>query len=293
MKYRFRWLQKIRFFEKEKNKVFIANEIYQQTGKQLKEERERQGISRNQLSIKTKITPAIIESIEEGWIDKLPEEAYLISMLEKIEDQLRLNKGTLDCFVRINSPHRKDGSSTKIDLSNIDILTTWKGNIIYVVVLAISIYALNYSQRKIAISSMESINPIAPNSNSLTKSSSKPKIESSITRLKEIEGIEPYSIRIKFINFLERLVPFVKEGVLEVRTTDPVTISIDSAANKRIMIYKLKGSIEFKLIPPIKLEADLETTDKFEIYWRGKKYSPKNIDTGIYLIRDKKSNNYR
>ena len=66
--------------------------LLEEAGKKLKERREEFRLSRNELAKLTRITPNIIEAVEEGWVNKFPESAYLRAMLGQLEAQLEAHK---------------------------------------------------------------------------------------------------------------------------------------------------------------------------------------------------------
>ena len=70
------------------NKNNETNDLFIQAGKVFKEKRETKSLSRSHLSIKTKISVTVIEAIENGWIEQLPERAYLASMLKILANDL-------------------------------------------------------------------------------------------------------------------------------------------------------------------------------------------------------------
>ena len=48
-----------------------------------------------ELALKTQITTPVIEALERGWSDRLPERAYPASMLPQLERRLELTPGVL------------------------------------------------------------------------------------------------------------------------------------------------------------------------------------------------------
>ena len=67
-----------------------------EAGRQLKERRYHLGISLRELSLRTLISTQVLEAIEEGWVDRLPEPAYLATMLKLLEKNLNLLPGSLN-----------------------------------------------------------------------------------------------------------------------------------------------------------------------------------------------------
>ena len=76
---------------------------YKEAGQIVREQREKLGLTRNELAISTRIATNIIEAIEEGWTSKFPEPAYLRAMLNQLEIQLELKKGSLKSALQIDT----------------------------------------------------------------------------------------------------------------------------------------------------------------------------------------------
>ena len=109
-------LIKIRRFFQDKSSVDqgeFSQEDYLKAGTILKSRRKEYGITRKDLSIRTKISIAVLEAIEEGWIEKLPERAYLIKMINLLSKELRLPNDTFAAI--LNSP-LKFGEVNKLNL---------------------------------------------------------------------------------------------------------------------------------------------------------------------------------
>ena len=111
-----------------------------------KSQREKLGISLEELSNKTKISRNVLIAIENGWEKYLPENTYLITMLKTLEIELNLERGSLDGLL---APKNIDNnlSKFKFNFINIDFLNSWIGSILYFIVMLISILALNSQQK--------------------------------------------------------------------------------------------------------------------------------------------------
>ena len=57
------------------------NNSLEEAGQLLREQRERKGLSMRDLSKEVRITTSVLEALERGWQDRLPEAAYLVAML--------------------------------------------------------------------------------------------------------------------------------------------------------------------------------------------------------------------
>ena len=56
----------------------------------MREHREQRGLSLRDLSREVRITTPVLEALERGWSDRLPEPAYLVAMLHRLEQYLDL-----------------------------------------------------------------------------------------------------------------------------------------------------------------------------------------------------------
>ena len=109
-------------------------------------QREKLGISLEELSNTTKISRNVLIAIENGWEKYLPENTYLITMLKTLEIELNLERGSLDGLL---APKNIDNnlSKFKFNFINIDFLNSWIGSLLYFIVMLISILALNSQQK--------------------------------------------------------------------------------------------------------------------------------------------------
>ena len=111
-----------------------------------KNQREKAGISLEQLSKETKISRNVLMAIENGWKKYLPEKTYLNSMIKCLEIKLNLDRGTLKGLSsrKVSDANNK---SFKFNFINIDFLNSWIGSLFYIIFMLLSILALNSQQR--------------------------------------------------------------------------------------------------------------------------------------------------
>lgn len=64
-------------------------------GERLRQAREQRGLGLRQLAAETLVSTAVIEALERGWRDRLPEPAYLRTILPLLERYLALEPGSL------------------------------------------------------------------------------------------------------------------------------------------------------------------------------------------------------
>ena len=129
-----------------------------------KTQRKKAGISLEQLSKETKISRNVLIAIENGWKKYLPEKTYLISMIKSLEINLNLERGSLNGLLT-----QKDSidsvSRFKFNFINIDFLNSWIGSLIYIVLMLLSILALNSQQRYLMKINSFSTEPIITEKN--------------------------------------------------------------------------------------------------------------------------------
>ena len=124
-----------------------------------KTQRMKVGISLEQLSKETRISRNVLIAIENGWEKYLPETTYLISMIKTIEIKLNLEEGTLKGLSE-QEVKDKDISSFKFNFINIDFLNSWIGSLLYIILMLLSILALNSQQRYLIKNNSFSTKPI-------------------------------------------------------------------------------------------------------------------------------------
>ena len=129
-------------------------------------QRQKLGISLEELSNKTKISRNVLIGIENGWEKYLPEKTYLISMLKIIEIELDLGTGSLNGLLRNKNIHNSL-SGFKFKFINIDFLNSWFGSLLYFIFMLLSILALNSQQKYLLKINSISTEPVHINDNSV------------------------------------------------------------------------------------------------------------------------------
>ena len=114
-----------------------------------KTQRNKFGISLDQLSMETKISKNVLIAIENGWKEYLPETTYLLSMIKTLEIKLNLQRGSLNGLSE-RKVNIETISRSKFNFINIDFINNWIGSLLYIIFMLLSILALN-SQLKYLI----------------------------------------------------------------------------------------------------------------------------------------------
>ena len=149
----------------EPDKTFSDNDFAEAINL-FKTQREKAGISLEQLSKETKISRNVLIAIENGCKDYLPEKTYLISMLKTLEIKLNLERGSLNGLSK-QEDTANDISIFKFNFINIDFLNSWIGNLLYIIFMLLSILALNSQQKYLIKINSVSTEPIITEKNSI------------------------------------------------------------------------------------------------------------------------------
>lgn len=136
-------------------------------GQRLRQRREELGLNLRQLALQTRISTPVLEALERGWRDRLPEAAYLRTMLPLLERQLQLSPGCLDPALPDADPlqplaQRRRGLLRRFTPGSIEVFSSWQGTVLYGLLVLGLIYALNLEQRRLAAAGRHSLRPIPP-----------------------------------------------------------------------------------------------------------------------------------
>jgi len=150
-----------------------ADGALRELGERLQTSREARGLSRRQLALETRISTAVLEALEQGWTDRLPEPAFLGTILAKLAERLDLPAEDLQDSLRAAAAARRSGRSQdptidRFTLSSINLFTTWQGTIAYLLLLAAGLYLLNLQRQQLVASNSLSLRPIPASAQSRT-----------------------------------------------------------------------------------------------------------------------------
>jgi hypothetical protein len=130
----------------------------------LREARERRGVGLRQLAQDTRISTPVLEALERGWRDRLPEPAYLRTMLPLIERHLELEPASLQRLLPSEplpgQRLRKGNLLGRFTPGSIDVFTTWQGTLLYGLLTLGLIYALNLQQQRLANAGWRAVAPL-------------------------------------------------------------------------------------------------------------------------------------
>ena len=126
------------YFKKDSNQVI---DKYDEIAKLVKEARIQKNISIEELSTLSKIPKYLIVSIENNVENIRPKYPFIRSILGKLEECLSLQKDQLVGLLikEIKTPNKE---KRKFILRKLDFINTWQGNVLYLLILILTIFIL-------------------------------------------------------------------------------------------------------------------------------------------------------
>ena len=246
-----------------------------EAGQRLRQHREQRGLSLRDLSREVRITTPVLEALERGWSDRLPEPAYLVAMLHRLEQYLQLEPNSLsgalpaDCFQQ-RLP--QDLRRTRFTLGSIDIFTTWQGGLVYIVVISLSLVALNQQQRQLAIDNTKSFTPVPLNLQ-----------QDSDALLQGLRPLAELKSQKTADSVAKLLVNQPLPGVLEVTLKQPSTLTLSSEGGDRSSLKGATGTLTLQLLPPLQLSVQ-PAPAAGDVRWDGLPQKAQNNQPGIYRL---------
>jgi hypothetical protein len=259
-------------------------------GRRLRQEREARGLNLRQLALETRISTPVLEALERGWRDRLPEGAYLRTMLPLIEQHLALPPGSLDVALPPQSQQHglrspNGGRLKRFTPGSIDVFSTWQGGLLYGGICLGLIYALNLQQRQLAAANLLSLRPIAP----LPAAEQRKPAAPGTTLLGAFPELRPLQqasrgVGRDALNQLQQSdTSPPKLGVLELNLSQASTINLRSDSGQRSQLSGAKGQLLWQLEPPLELSV-YPTPKPAEVLWNGSALPPIEKQPGQYRL---------
>ena len=254
-------------------------------GHQLRQSREARGLSLRQLALQTRISTAVLEALERGWRDRLPEAAYLRTMLPLIEAELQLPAGSL-------APALPSGQDTpanrqqqrRFTPGSIDVFSSWQGTVLYALLTAGLIYGLNLEQQRLAAQGRLSLRPIPPLAAS-EQNRAQPAGASLLQAFPELRPLE-LAGRGQGLKLLaqETAAPAQSQGLLELRLGQSSQVSLNSDGGLSTKMEEMKGELRLPLTSPFQLRLNPPPSAGSAVLWNGQPLPPLSTQLGQYQV---------
>ena len=274
MKFSLPW-RRLKIKQQASTSLESSNNSIEEAGLLLREQRERKGLSMRDLSKEVRITTPVLEALERGWQDRLPEPAYLVAMLQRLEAYFELPTNSLSAALP-NRPGSNrlatNGQVTRFTLGSIDIFTTWQGSVVYGAVMIGSILALNHQQRHLI-----NINAFSPRPIPINTPLDSDQILKGLRPLEEVVSARQGQPSLP----LDQL---TRPGILEINLNQPRQISLSSEGGDRTNLQGATGTVTLQLLPPIDLSITPPPGEADSVRWNGQALAPKTNQAGSYHL---------
>ena len=259
----------------------------QRLGAMIRERRELLGLTLRDLATQIRITTPVLEALERGWIDRLPERAYLASMLPQVERRLELPSGCLDPVLPVpvsRSRLKPVRGFARFTPGSIDVFTTWQGSVVYGAVMLLSLVALNRQQQTLARQNSLALEPVRANIQAITSAPVSSSAEVSAT----LEGLRPLEQARQQLpqDWLNGVATSVNpnDGVLQLLFNESSQLTIDSEGGDRVQLAAGKGELTLQLRAPIELTMTPPPAEIQQVMWNGVPLKQESNLPGVYRV---------
>jgi cytoskeletal protein RodZ len=262
----------------------------QAVGHRLKQAREERGLNLRQLALETRISTPVLEALERGWRDRLPEGTYLRTMLPLIEQHLNLPTGSLDVALppqsqRAGTADERNGLLKRFTPGSIDVFSSWQGGVLYAGISLGLLYALNLQQRQLAAANLLSLQPIAP----LPPAQQNRPVNPGTTLLSLYPDLRPLQQAsqgqgLQALNSLQQAISGqTQQGVLELNLSQASAVQLQSTTGERSQLKGAQGQLVLQLEPPLSLRVT-PAPKTGEVLWNGTPLAPAGQAAGLYRL---------
>jgi transcriptional regulator with XRE-family HTH domain len=234
-------------------------------GQQLRQRREERGLSLRELALRTLISTTVLEALERGWRDRLPEKAYLRRMLPLIEADLELPRGSLTPALPAASTSSPSHGFTPGEL---EVFSSWQGTVLYGLLTLGLIYALNLEQQRLAALGLLALRPVpaqpAPAQDSADQA-----------LLRSFPELRPLDLASRGQGLRLLAAPSASPvnggmpGLLELDLAEPSRLVLSGGGGMRSTLEAAQGQLRLPLTPPWELQLAPAPQRPDQVRWNG------------------------
>ena len=263
------------------------DEQLKELGDLLRQRREAQGLSLRDLARETRITTPVIEALERGWSDRLPERTYLASMLPQIERRLAMEPGVLEPVLPPASSQNRiqlRGGRARFTPGNIDVFTTWQGSVVYAAVIVLSLLAINRQQQQLAQRNSLSLEPVRAELRAISDPSAAASTDPRIRALRPLEQAKQRTPE-QWLRAAGGF-PQQSQGVLELTLAQPRQLQLSSRGGDRLELKAGAGSLTLRLQPPVEVRLTPPADAADQLRWNGQPLTVDPDRAGTYRVNN-------
>lgn len=253
-------------------------------GQMLKQRRETEGLSLRELAQETRITTPVIEALERGWSDRLPERAYLASMLPQLERRLALTPGVLQPVLPPAVIRQQQGNlnQRRFTLGSIDVFTTWQGSVVYAALIALSLLTINRQQQNLALRNSQSLEPVRADLAALDQTAALPSGDPQLDTLRPLDRARTRRPQ-DWLNAVGGL-PVSGPGVLTFQLSQPRQLALTSGGGDRLQLQLQAGSATLQLLAPVQVVIKPPPEEVDQLLWNGQALMAEANRPGTYRV---------
>jgi hypothetical protein len=264
----------------------------QEAGRQLRQAREARGLGLRQLAQETRISAAVLEALERGWRDRLPEPTYLRTMIPLLERHLAMPTGSLQSVVPINPTRLHEGPGGESRLrrftpGSIDVFTSWQATLLYALLILGLIHLLNLQQFQLASRGLLSTHPLPPLKDPAATAAAAGRADAEL--LEAFPDLRPISQAAsgQGLRLLRKEAstkePDLSLGILTLTTPTPTQVEIRSSRGGTTTLSGVEGELALPVLPPFRLSLSPEPPVG-TVRWRGAVLAPLSGRSGTYAV---------
>ena len=260
------------------------DEQLRELGQMLMQRREAEGLTLRELAQETRITTPVIEALERGWSDRLPERAYLASMLPQLERRLALTPGVLQPVLppAVIRQRQVNLTQRRFTLGSIDVFTTWQGSVVYAVLIGISLLMINRQQQNLALRNSQSLEPVRADLSGLDQTTSLPSNDPDLKALRPLD-LARQRQPMDWLNAGGRP-PLSRPGVLSLKLTQPRQLQLASGGGDRLQLQLEAGTVTLQLLAPVQVVIKPPPEKADQLLWNGQVLKADKSRPGTYRV---------
>jgi transcriptional regulator with XRE-family HTH domain len=255
------------------------------TGQQLREAREAQGLGLRDLAQQTRISTAVLEALERGWRDRLPEPAYLRTMLPLLEVRLQLSPGSLQAALpaaaRNAAAARREKLRQRFTPGSIEVFTSWQGTLLYGLLGLVLLYGLNLSQRRLNEQGLQSTGPLPPQTTKTSPDINQVLLAGIYQDVLPLRSAASGRALRQWRQESQRNAVDLSLGWLSIRLTAPTRLQLKDSEGRLTTLEAAEGELTLPVLPPFELNLN-PAVPALAVRWNGRALSPEPTEAGRY-----------
>jgi len=252
-------------------------------GQLVREAREAKGLGLRDLAQRTRISIAVLEALEGGWKDRLPEATYLRAMLPLVEHHLDLPAGSLAPLLPhagrrargVSGPGGDQGKG--LSPSTLHRLSSWQSGLLYGLLVLGLLYGVNLQQQRLAAMGRLVAQPI-PLAPSQAKTQAQSPPGNPFPDLRPLQLAADGQAMDLLHKEARQSGSDRTLGLLTLTLSQPTRLALQSQRSGPTQLEGISGDLSLPVLPPFELRLSPPPSSGAAVRWRGKALQEKAPD---------------